>query len=127
MLGLPLLVVIVRQAQLSLLYLLLLALAWVGIAAVYLESLTRGLPRSEERLTWRESVANSLRGHSMLGLVLLAIVSAGFVALGVFILSLDPAANLGLALAEILFFGLCLVVFLVMLVLKFRQGRAGLK
>jgi hypothetical protein len=124
---LPPLIVIVRLAHVSLVYLALLVLAGTAISAGYVRRLTRGLPYSEERLTYRESLQNSLRGHSKLGLVLLAIVSAVFVALGIFILSLDPAANLGLALVQILFFGLCLLVFLAMVILKSRQERAGAK
>jgi hypothetical protein len=127
MAALPLLIVIVRLADISLAYLLLLILAGIAIVTGYVRRMTRGLPYSDERLTYRESVQNSLRGHSKHGLVLLAIVSAVFVVLGVFILSLDPAANLWLALALILFFGLCLAVFLVMVILKSRQERAGAK
>jgi hypothetical protein len=127
MAALPPLIVVVRLAHISLAYLLLLVLVGIAIVVGYVRHLTRGLPYSEERLTYRESLQNSLRGHSKLGLVLLAIVSAGFVALGVFILSLDPAENFWLALVLILFFGFGLLVFLGMLLLKLRQEQAGAK
>jgi hypothetical protein len=124
---LPPAIVIIRLAQLSLVYLLLLVLAGAAISTGYVRRLARGMPYSDERLTYRESLQNALRGYSRLSLVLLAILSAVFVALGVFILSLDPAENLWLALVLILFFGLGLLVFLGMLFLKSRQERAGAK
>jgi hypothetical protein len=123
--AIPLLIAIVRMAHDSVLYLLLLVLAVTALTAGYVRYLTRGLPYSEERLTYRESLRNSLRGYSRLNLVLLAIVSALFVALGAFILSLAPAENLWLALLLIVFFGLCLLAFLGALILKLRQERAG--
>ncbi|MGH6880998.1 MAG: hypothetical protein ACREFM_08765 [Hypericibacter sp.] len=121
----PLLIAIVRLAHDSVIYLVLLVLAVTALTAGYVQQLTRGLPYSEERLTYRESLQNSLRGHSKLGLVFLAVVSAGFVALGGFILALAPAENLALALVLIVFFGLCLLVFLGALILKSRQERTG--
>ena len=121
----PLLLAIVRLAHDSVLYLLLLVLAVTALTAGYVQHLTRGLPYSEERLTYRESLQNSLRGHSRLSLILLAIVSALFVALGGFILSLAPAQNFWLALLLIVFFGLCLLVFLGALILKLRQESTG--
>jgi hypothetical protein len=118
-------IVVANLMHVSFVALVLLALAAMAVSVAYVLHLARGLPFSDERLTYKESLQNSARGHNKVGLILLAILSALFVALGVFILSLDPAENLWLGLACILLFGFCLIMFLRMLIAKARQERAG--
>ncbi len=69
--------------------------------------MTRGLARSSERLTWRESARNSARSHSLATLVFLQIISLAFIGAGVFILIRDDNRLVGGL--SIGFFALCSV------------------
>jgi hypothetical protein len=65
-----------------------------------------GLQASDERLSLQDSMTSQARAHSVTGLWLLQIGALAFVALGIFILVVDPD-NWLVAFGSIVFFGLC--------------------
>lgn len=84
----------------------------------YIQSarMTRGLPRTDEAMTMRESMANSALGHGKVPLYLLSVVSGVFVLLG--LLSMGFAKDTQgflVGLGCVVLFGACLFVFLKML------------
>lgn len=84
----------------------------------------RRLKETDEKLTLGESVAGQARAHSKVGLWLLEIGALIFVGTGLLIVFLDPS-NWFIATASIVFFGLCAVMFVRMLISKSREPRAG--
>jgi hypothetical protein len=72
----------------------------------WMRYLLRGLRPSDERLSLQDSMTSQARAHSATGLWLLQIGALAFVALGIFILVVDPG-NWLVALGSIVFFGLC--------------------
>lgn len=100
--------------------------ALVPALVFYIQSarLTRGLPRTNEALTLRESMAHSARGRGKTSLYLLAAGAGVFVLLGLImmLMSKDGKALL-IGLGCVVFFGACLFVFLKMLK-ALREGSA---
>jgi hypothetical protein len=84
----------------------------------WMQYLLRGLASPAERLSRQESVTLQARGRSPASLRWPMIGSIAFVALGVILLAIDPAANWLLATVTIIFFGLCAVVSMFMLVVR---------
>ena len=72
----------------------------------WMRYLLRGLQASDERLSLQDSMTSQARAHSVTGLWLLQIGALAFVALGIFILVVDPDSWL-VAFGSIVFFGLC--------------------
>lgn len=77
--------------------------------------LTRGLPRTAEALTMRESMANSAWGHGKTSLSLAAAGSGVFVLLGLILMSIaKDGKTLLIGLGHVVVFGGCCFVFLKM-------------
>ena len=93
--------------------------ALIGCYLIWLPFLLRGLQPSDERLSLNESLAAQARAHGTAGLWLLEAAALAFVIAGIVVLVLDPD-NWFVALAGILFFGLCAAVFTRMLMLRHR-------
>jgi hypothetical protein len=91
---------------------------------LWTQSQCRRLSRTDEKLTLSESVAGQARAHSTVGLWLLELGALTFVGAGVLILLLDPS-NWLLAGGSIAFFGLCAVMFALMLINKRRDGKCS--
>jgi hypothetical protein len=91
----------------------------MGFYAIWMVLVLGRLKRSDERLSLRESVTSQAHAHSLVVLWLLEIGSTAFVVAGIFIFVLDPRNRL-MALASILFFGLCAAKATHMLVLRYR-------
>lgn len=82
--------------------------------------LVRGLKRTDERLTMRETVSTQARTHNAPTLWLMQFASLAFVAIGIVMLIVEPGMW-PVALMSIVFFGFCAMVFAWMLVAR---GRA---
>jgi hypothetical protein len=93
---------------------------WCVLYAGWVAWRVRGLDPSDERLTWREATTAQARTHSALFLWFGAICSLGFVAVGIFMLTVDSSQPL-VAGGGILFFGFCAFQFARMLLLRRRQ------
>jgi hypothetical protein len=93
----------------------------MGFYLLWMRSLLSRLQRSDERLSLQESMTTQARLHSGAVLWLLEIASLVFVGGGVLILIATPADWL-IALAAIVFFGLCAVAVGRMLVLRRQVG-----
>lgn len=93
--------------------------AAVLVASYYLwvPSLTKGLPVTEERLTIKESLQNQAIAHSSLHLWVGTLFSILFVVGGVLVLATDQTSWLVGVLA-IVFFGLCAMFYIQMLTFK---------
>src|SRR5262245_2972311 len=72
------LIVIANVMHLPILYLVIFALAVMALSVAHMLKLAQGLPYSDERLTYRESLQNSARGHNKAILILLAIINTLF-------------------------------------------------
>jgi hypothetical protein len=96
----------------------------IGFYLVWMGYLLRRLQSSNERLSLRESTASRARALNLPVLWLLEIVALAFVGFGILIFILDPGSRL-IALASILFFGLCAVKFTYMLVLRRQHARSS--
>jgi hypothetical protein len=88
-------------------------LAWAGY-------LLRGLPPSDETMSMEESMTTQAVTHSAAFLWAGAIGSCVFVAAGILMLVFEPDQWL-IALASTVFFGLCAVVIVRMLILRSRR------
>jgi hypothetical protein len=80
------------------------------------------LAAASEKLTLAESIASQARAQSVFRLWALGTASLLFVSAGLFIVVVDPANRLP-ALASVSFFGLCVLMFGRMLVIKRRTIR----
>ena len=89
----------------------------------WMRYLLRGLQASDERLSLQDSMTSQARAHSVTGLWLLQIGALAFVALGIFILVVDPG-NWLVAFGSIVFFGLCAGFTTRLLVLR-RRAASG--
>ena len=115
------LVVIVATASLRHYMVALVAAAlFIAFHAIWTRSLVRGLPPSDERLSWGESMGTQARAHGAGTLWALLIITLLLVAGGVFLLIVEPEAWLA-ALAVIVLFGVGAAVFVRMLMMQ----RAG--
>jgi hypothetical protein len=72
-----------------------------------LHKMTRQLPRSTEKLKLSESSLNSARSHSLFTLILLTLLSLGFVAAGIWISVVGVDSEVWVGYMCIVFFGLC--------------------
>lgn len=81
---------------------------------------SRKFEPSNEKYTFKQSFGTQAREHNVLTLWLLEIGSLAFVAAGIFILVKD-ITNWPAALASIVFFGLCAVVFAKMIFVRNQQ------
>ena len=82
-----------------------------------------GLQASDERLSLQDSMTSQARAHSVTGLWLLQIGALAFVALGIFMLVVDPG-NWLVAFGSIVFFGLC-AGFAARLLMLLRRAATG--
>jgi hypothetical protein len=98
----------------------LVAAAAVAMGA-WMHYLLRGLASPVERLSRQESRTLQARGRSPVSLRWPMIFSIAFVALGVILLAINPAANWLVATESIIFFGFCAVVLMFMLVVRRRS------
>ena len=89
----------------------------------WMRYLLRGLQASDERLSLQDSMTSQARAHSVTGLWLLQIGALAFVALGIFILVVDPD-NWLVAFGSIVFFGLC-AGFAARLLMLLRRAATG--
>lgn len=117
--GIPLMIVLVNLPGGIPLVLALGVIGSIG-SWLYFRHLVRDLPVSEERLSYREAQRNAARGHSYLGLAVLAVISLLFVAGGALLLAADEAEVRWVGLGSVVLFGFCLVVFVSMIVMKMR-------
>jgi hypothetical protein len=85
--------------------------------SIWVSRVLRGLQPSGEKLSWRESFTSQALAHGALALWSMEILSLAFIAMGVFILVIEPGKWLR-ALATIAFFGLCAGVFAFMLIVR---------
>lgn len=97
--------------------LILFYLAWMGY-------LLRSMQPSDERLTLTESMTSQARSHGAVVLWSLEVVALLFIAIGIVMLVVDPGEWM-IALAGIVFFGLCAAVFTRMLILRHRTSGPG--
>jgi hypothetical protein len=97
------------------------AAAAVVAMGAWMQYLLRGLASPAERLSRQESWTFQARGRSPVSLKWPMIGSIAFVALGVILLAINPAANRLVATESILFFGFCAVVLMFMLVVRRRS------
>lgn len=97
------------------------AALFLGFYLVWMWRLLPRLAFSDERLTLQESLTAQAQGHGAVRLWLLEIASLVFVGCGFWILAVEPRRTL-IALAVIVFFGLCAVVFARMLMLRRRTA-----
>jgi hypothetical protein len=93
------------------------ALVLTAFYVAWMLILLRKLRRSDERLSLQESTAMQARAHGAIVLWLAEVGAIVFVGLGVFIWIVDPGQWV-VALAAILFFGLCAAKITRMLVLQ---------
>jgi uncharacterized membrane protein len=93
----------------------------IGFYLIWMKFVLPDLQPSEERLSMEESIMAQAVRHNPMMLWFMTIASFAFVAIGVFILIIDPARNWLIALAATVFFGLCAAVFARMLILRSRQ------
>jgi multisubunit Na+/H+ antiporter MnhG subunit len=93
----------------------------VAFYLVWVRFLLRGLQPSEDRLSLQESMTTQAVTHNATVLWSMEIGSLVFVAIGVFMLVVEPD-NWLIALACIFFFALCAASFARMLVLRSRQA-----
>jgi MFS superfamily sulfate permease-like transporter len=98
---------------------LIVAALLIAFYLVWTRYLLRGLQPSDESLSLQDSMTFQARVHNLVVLWLLEIGALAFVAGGIFILVIDPG-NWLIALASIVFFGICAGVFMGMLVLRRR-------
>jgi hypothetical protein len=89
----------------------------IGFYLIWMKFVLPDLQPSEERLSLEESMTSQAVTHSPAMLWFLTILSFAFVAAGVLILVVDPASWL-IALAGIVFFGLCALMMTRMLMLR---------
>jgi hypothetical protein len=92
-------------------------LALAGLVPLFLR--TRHWAVADERLSYREAMSASAAAHGALSLWLLIVLSALFVAGGLFLLLVTDATLIGLLC--VVFFGGCLGVFIWMLIVR-RRG-----
>ena len=87
-----------------------------------IKKLTRGLKESAEKMTIRETQKTSAMAHDWGTLIIMEICSLGFVAAGIWILTVksDQHSEM-IGWSAILFFGLCALVFLNMMSRKRKQ------
>jgi L-asparagine transporter-like permease len=114
-----LVVVIVAVGILKGLWALAAAAVLMIFYVVWIPILVRGLATSDEKLTMAESMTTQARTHNLGTLRLLLVVSLLFVTIGLATLLFDPS-QWPLSLTVIVFFGLCAVVFVRMLMLRRR-------
>ena len=100
------------------------AAVWCALYVAWVAWRLRGLEPSNERLTRREAMTTQARTHSVLFLWFGGICSFGFVAAGVFMLTVDPDRWL-VAGGAILFFGFCAFQFARMIRLRRHAGRGA--
>lgn len=93
----------------------------IGFYLISMLYLLPRLERSGERLSLQESVTSQARAHSLVGLWLLEIAALVFVGGGILMFIGDPGSRL-IALASIIFFGLCAAKVTHMLVLRHRAA-----
>jgi hypothetical protein len=93
----------------------------VLIFVLMIRKLTRGLPRTDERLTFKDSYENQARRHSPVMLWAMLVMSLLFVAGGLFLIA-GPGEIL-VGLLAIGFFGACAAVFAWMLLARRRLMR----
>jgi len=98
----------------------ILAAVLIGCYLIWLPFRLRGLQPSDERLSVRDSMAAQASAHGTAFLWVMEAIALAFVAAGIAILVLDPQ-NWLIALAAILFFGLCSAVFTWMLLVRRRS------
>jgi hypothetical protein len=92
-------------------------LALAALVPLFLR--TRQWAVADERLTYREAMSASAAAHGAVSLWLLAALSGLFVAGGLFLLLATDATLIGLLC--VVFFGVCLGVFIWMLVVRGRR------
>ena len=92
-------------------------LALAALVPLFLR--TRQWAVADERLTYREAMSASAAAHGAVSLWLLAALSAVFVAGGLFLLLATDATLIGLLC--VVFFGVCLGIFIWMLVMRGRR------
>ena len=92
-------------------------LALAALVPLFLR--TRQWAVAYERLTYREAMSASAAAHGAVSLWLLAALSAVFVAGGLFLLLATDATLIGLLC--VVFFGVCLGIFIWMLVMRGRR------
>lgn len=123
MASLPVIIGVSIVAGLGVTVLLLIVLVVAYVLWAHLQC--RGMVQVAEKYTISESMASQAREHGSFGLWLIEIGSAAFVAMGIFILIVDPSSWL-IAAASILFFGLGTLIFGKMIATRNRQdSRSG--
>ena len=86
-----------------------------------IKKITKDLPRTTEKLRFSESYKNSAKSHNLATLILLEVFSIGFVAMGVWMLSIG--GDQLMAMSSIGFFGFCSIAIGYMIHAKIRQRR----
>jgi hypothetical protein len=116
-------VMIVGVALLPAVWVFVIAAVLIGLYFAWTPFLLRGLTRTDETLSWRESMTTQARLHHAWVLWLLLIVALAFVALGFVILLADPDEWL-IAVSSIVLFGPCAGIFAYMLRARQRAAAA---
>ncbi|MBR0835142.1 hypothetical protein JQ612_18305 [Bradyrhizobium manausense] len=100
-----------------------LVIALIGFYGVWMWFLLRRLDVADERLSFKESMTSQARAHGA-GVLWLLIVSSLVLALGGLLVLLAKPDERLLGVAAIAFFGLCAVVFIRMLILRYQMADA---
>lgn len=83
------------------------------------KKITKDLSKTEEKMKFFESSANSAKSHKLPILILLELSSLGFVAAGIWLLQVGKSS--AIALASIVFFGLCAIDIGYMILIKIKN------